>query len=46
MYAVQKKDPWGNWVEVYRAQSSVDAEQFQKNYNRGKNKNSIRIIKI
>ena len=46
MYIVQKKDPWGNWVEVYRAQQGADAERFQKGLGKGKWKDMTRIIQM
>ena len=46
MNIVQKKDPWGNWVEVYRAQTYADAQRFYKGIARGKAKDITRIIKM
>ena len=46
MYIVQKKDPWGNWIEVYRAYMGADAENFRKGIARGKAKDITRIIQM
>ena len=44
MYAVQKKDFIGQWVDVYRAQKFEDASKFQKSMTGGSAKVVTRII--
>lgn len=46
MFAVQKKDFMGQWLELYRAQQFADAEKFRKGVAGGSNKVETRVIKI
>lgn len=46
MYIVKKQDPWGNWVEIYRAHKFEDAERFRNGIGGGKLKDITKIVKV
>lgn len=46
MFAVQKKDFVGQWIEVYRAQMFQDAERFRKGIGNGTGKVETRVIRL
>lgn len=46
MFAVQKRDFMGQWVEIYRANMFEDANQFRKGMKGGDSKSLTRIIQM
>jgi len=46
MYIVKKQDPWGNWVEIYRAQKFEDADRFRNGIGGGKLKDITKIERL
>lgn len=45
MWAVQKRDFMGLWVEIYRAAQFEDANRFRKGVG-GSSKTDVRVIQI
>ena len=46
MYAVQKRDFFGQWVDIYRAYVFTDAERFRKSHAGGTAAEETRIIQV
>jgi len=46
MFSVQKRDFFGQWVEIYRANMFLDAERFKNTLASGTARIDARIVQL